>query len=388
MNRYKKWLFAFGILTTSTLAGFLLYFGLEKTKEVPLSKAVKVVKAEKKDAYLLYTEAFGTVVPHRALVLQPEVSGKILEIASQMEVGGIVQKGQVLVAIDPSNYETAVEEARAFLAKAELELKIEQGRKLLAQKEWELLDPEKKSSPIGQELALRQPFLHEKQACLQAAKAKLKKALLDVQRTQLEAPFNALVTEEFVEVGQVVTALSKVASLVSTDEFRIQVSVPYESLQWLSFPEKQGDFGSKVLVIQDLGNGEEIQREGYVLRFLGNLNPDSCTACVLVVLKDPFLLKNRYPEKGRERLPFLLGSRVKVQLPGQLLKQVSVIPVQALREQDKVWVVSDVGTVLVKEVRVLEKDSEKAIVLGLEEKERVIASPFFPVFSGMQVEIE
>ena len=80
-------------------------------------------------------------------------------------------------------------------------------------------------------LAQREPQLEASRLALKAAQSALKKAQLDLTRTTLRAPFNAMVVSENVDTGQLISPQTSVARLVGTDEYHVQVSVPVASLR-------------------------------------------------------------------------------------------------------------------------------------------------------------
>lgn len=352
-------------------------------KETPPKSAapVETVKVEfgpKK----LKISAFGTVQPNRELTVQSEVKGRVIELSPNLEPGGILKKGEVMLKLDPADYLNDLEQNRVKVEKAEFELIVEQGRKLVAEKEWQLLDPSFKEGGLGKDLALRIPHLREKEASLQGAQSSLDKSLADFKRTVIRAPFNALVLDEFVEVGQIVGALKDVAKIVATDEFRVQVGIPYDQLSWLQLPVEEGGHRESVAVFQDLGDNQLIKRKGHILRILGNLDPNGRMVQVQVGITDPLNLN----QKDSRMLPLLLGTYVEVVFEGPKFESVVEIPRVALREGNSVWVYNEEGKLEIRTVNVLFGDKHSVIIdKGLENGEAVILSDLPSVKSGMEI---
>ena len=146
------------------LAIFLILMRPSIEKAPPEEKItfVKTIVANPSNEKVVIS-AFGTIQGIRELTLHPEVSGKVIERAEELTEGGHIKAGEILLQIDPRDYETQVTQEKAAVAKAEFELKQELGRGMIAEQEWQLLNPEIKSSELGQELALRKPHLIEKQ---------------------------------------------------------------------------------------------------------------------------------------------------------------------------------------------------------------------------------
>ena len=372
------------LVTAAAAVTAALYFNKpEVEKVVPTVKRptlVETMTARPSDERVNIV-AYGTVQPNRQLTLQAEVNGRVIEMSENLDAGGLVKEGEILLKIDPRHYVTAVEQEKAAVQRAEFELQVEEGQQLVAKREWELLEPSVKTNEIGKQLALREPHIKQKVAALSAAKSKLEKALLDLKRTILFAPFNGFVSDEFVEVGQLISAQTKIATLISTNEFRVQVSIPYDQLAWVQMPSA-GSQGSPVTVTQDLGGGQEIQRRGEVLRLLGSLDSNSGMVRLLVVIQDPLGLSS--PDFNS--VPLLIGTRVGVEIEGPILSQVFALPRVALRENDCVWVVSNDNTLEIRDVTIASRAKETVIVTGgLNPGEKVVTSAIAVPVPGMEL---
>lgn len=383
-KRISQIIVGLAIIASAVVLSVILYLSKQEPKkieETPLPSLVETITVDQKNTPVTIT-AYGTVRPSRELTVQSEVSGRVIEQSPDLDEGGILKEGQIILKIDPRNYLTIVEQEKAAVAKAEYELKLERGKKVIAEKEWQLLDPSQKTSDIGRELALRIPNILEKEAALQAAKSKLEKALLDLNRTVLRAPFNAVVTEELVEVGQLLSPQTNVATLVSTDEFRVQVSIPFEDLFWISFPKEDKDVGTEVKVIQDLGGGRIIIRQGNVIRLLGTLDPQGRMARVLVGIKDPLSLK----KENQDKPPLLIDTYVQVQIQGSILKDVFVIPRKALREDNRVWVMNKDHELEIRDVTIANRTKDTIVISkGLHDQDKVIISQLPVAIPGMKL---
>lgn len=382
--KQKQVLLGFGIIAAAIVVSALLFVTApEAEKRVVSSSAplVQTVEARTNEAPVAFT-AFGTVQPNRELTVQAEVSGRVIEQSSDLDAGGLLEEGQVMLKVDPRNYLMVVDQEKAAVKKAEFELLSEKGRQVIAKREWELLGSETPISEISEELALRKPHLREKEAALTAAQSRLEKAILDLRRTVLRAPFNAMVTEEFVEVGQLLSSSTKVATLISTDEFRVQVNVPYDQLSSIKIPTKDDASGSPVKVTQDLGGSQKIVRDGRVLRLLGTLDPKGRMARILVVIDDPLGLEN----SEYRQTPLLVGTYVSVEIEGGELHNAITLPRAALREGEKVWVVADGDKLEIRDVEIASKTRDSIIVInGIEPEERVIVSSLPVAIPGMEV---
>ena len=148
---------------------------------------VRVIHPVPVDTNLAVT-AFGTVKAARELVVTQQVTGRVIEVSDQLIPGGQFKQGQVMIRIDPRDYEYALKQAEASLETAKFNLEMEEGRGRGAQRDWELLGDEVDIDDVDSRMALRAPHLAEKQAALASAKSRVEKANLDLSRTVIAAP--------------------------------------------------------------------------------------------------------------------------------------------------------------------------------------------------------
>lgn len=351
-----------------------------KTSRGETATFVEVLTAHRQDQRAVIT-VFGTIQAHQEITVQPEVNGLVVQQNPDLVKGGIIPEGVALLQIDPRDYQFAVDTERGALAKAEFDLKVELGNQAVAQREWNMLKPSPgEISALSKQLALRRPHLNEKQIALKAAKSRLAKSRLDLQRTILRAPFNALVLSESVEVGQLVNTQSSIATLVGTDEFRAQVSVPIHQLDWVEFPGPGTRLGSRVRIIRDIGQGEPVVRHSRVVELLGDVTQNGRMAQVLVSVPDPLELEQAHTI----RRPLLLGEYVRVEIEGPVLHDIVVLPRHAIRERERVWVKNADNQLEVRPIEiVLSRHDSVLIARGVEEGEQIIISQIPAAIPGL-----
>ena len=221
----------------------------EQQDPAPKVATVEVAEAVPIDQVAIL-RASGAVQPARQVTLIPEVAGRIVEVHPNLVPGGRVSKGEVLARIDPRDYRIAVAQEQARLRQAEVDYQLEIGRQGIARREWEILGDGRAASEVP--LALRAPQLVAAEHALESAKSGLERAQLNLGRTALRAPFDAAVLAESVDVGQVVSGATQVASLIGTEQVWVKVSVPVEQLAVVDVPGHGAEVGSAARVIQRL----------------------------------------------------------------------------------------------------------------------------------------
>jgi multidrug efflux pump subunit AcrA (membrane-fusion protein) len=141
----------------------------------------------------------GEVVPKVAVDVVPQVGGKVVNVSRSLVAGGFFRAGEILLVIDPRDYELAVERSEAAVARAQVALQREEAEALVARQEWDELHPNEEP-PTG--LVIREPQIRQARAELEAAKADLAVAELYLDRTRISVPFDGVVVSESVDIGQ------------------------------------------------------------------------------------------------------------------------------------------------------------------------------------------
>ena len=363
--------------------------------------------------------AMGSVMPARQVTIFPEVPGRIVYQHPELMPGGRFRKGEVILRVDPRDYDLAIRQQRAQVSTAELKLAQEQSLKAVAEKEWELLKGQVEPTQQGRSLALREIQLENAKVGVESAKSFLEKAELARSRASIRAPFNAVVVDEFVDKGQVVGNATRVAVLADADKFWVRASVPVDRLAWIQLPGINADRGSQVKVVQQAGQGMSIERSGRVIRLLSDLDPKGKMARVLVEVDQPLTgqqpgqtkldnaLGDAAPAKGaispmlegdaeagvatpaeqvRTAIPLFLGSYVTVHIQGPQLDRVLSLPRMALRDRNRVWVQNPEDKLEIREVAVVWSRGDVIFVSGnLKPGEKVITSRISTPVEGMLV---
>lgn len=331
----------------------------------------------------------GTVVPDRVVTLQPEVSGLLVHASASLQEGGRFARGEVVARVDDRDYRLALKQRKADVTRARFEVSVEQGRGLVAASEWKLLNKDIQTNAHGRALALRKPHLEAAQAMVGAAESALERAQLSVERTTVKAPFDAVVQSRRASLGQLVSPQTPLATLVATDRFLVQVSVPYEQLAAIDVPGLNGERGAPAIVVQQTGSGAPMRRKGRVLRLLGELDPQGRMARLMVAVEDPLGPSSALDARpGQPPLPLLLGAYVEVMIEGRELPGVYDIPRLALREGGQVWLAGSDDKLRVQPVQVAWRVKDSVLVDGgLSEGDRLIVSPIPSPVPGMALRV-
>lgn len=368
-----------------SIGGFIALSKLRQAaarqKPPPQIPVVQVVDS-RTETLPSHVSATGTVEAAKELVLSPEVTGRVTYVSPNLVTGGRVKQGETLLRIDASAYALQARQQKTAIQKAEADLRLERGRQEIAKQEWDLVGDG--TPPETAELALRKPQLDAAESGLDAAKTSLKQAQLNLSRTTIRAPMNAIVVAEQVEKGQVVAPGIQIGSLMGVEQFWVRVSVPVARLDDIQIPGLHGDEGSEARVLQRLGGDRRLERKGRVLRLLGQLDAKTRTAQLLIAVDAPL----EKPEAGSP-VPILPGAYVEVDIQGRAMTGVTKLPRSALTGGDSVWIVDKQNRLAKRKVEVRWGGDNDVYVGGeLKDGDRVVVSPLALPLPGQEVKIE
>ncbi|MFT6818287.1 MAG: RND family efflux transporter MFP subunit [Myxococcota bacterium] len=371
MNRYITGCLIPGVLVFLSVAVLaVLMFGLpERSVPEPLAAIpqVDVVAVVVRDVPIqIY--ASGTVRPSTQVTVIPEVSGRVVWQKPGLRAGSQLGAGEVFARIDNTPYQAQVAADRQRVLQAKLELSLEEGRQAVSEREFEILRPggDREASP----LTLRGPQLELARAAVTTAEAALAQSQRSLARTRLSVPFRSVVLSETLDIGQVVGMNSAVATLAGTASADVLVDLTLDEVGYLRIPGVTDGEASTATISQMVG-GQPLTRQGRVMQLLGQLDPQTRRAQVLVEV----------PEPTAGGLPLQPNAFVDVALAGITLNDSVTLPPEAVEDGNKVWIVDAEDTLQRRTVEVAWRLPE-AVVLrgGLEAGDRVVVSPLvFPV---------
>ncbi len=366
------------IVVATAVVGYLMSTSsrAQRSKPVRQARLVEVVEATPQ-SHTLTIEAWGSVLAARQVTLQSQVAGEVNHTSETFEPGAQVAAGELLLQIDPADYRLAIRQRSADLTKAKAELALEAGKGKVAEQEFALLNQASEPSQVQRRLMLREPQRETARADVSSAEAALAAAELDLARTQIKAPFNALVMERQVNLGTRVTSGANLATLVDTDTFWVELAVPEASLRWLKMPAG-GEAGAKVRLYQEQIWGKGRYREGRVIRLRGDLDEKGRMARLLVAVDDPLALADG------ELPALLLGSFVRAEIVGSELRDVLSLDRGWLRDDNTLWVMDRENKLAIRRLSLLYSGVNEVYVRGgLEAGDRIITSELAVAVAGM-----
>ncbi|WP_043316872.1 efflux RND transporter periplasmic adaptor subunit [Microbulbifer sp. HZ11] len=322
----------------------------------------------------------GEVRAHTAINLTPQVSGRITAIANSFAEGAGFEAGETLIQLDDADFQLNVAQAKARVAQAEVLLLQAKAAADIKRQQWLGLNPNKEPTP----LQVNKPQMLEAEANLRAAKAELADAELNLARTQIRLPYRGRVVSRDVGVGQYVTAGTSLGRIFATD--RVEVRLPLTDSQLLEldlplgFVASEETPGPAVTLSALVGNHEQ-RWQGHIVRTQASIDPQTRLIYAVAEVEDP------YGKGASDGVPLAVGLFVTAQAESTAQRDAIVVPREALRSADKVYVVDDNNRLDIRTVEVLSTaDNRVVLAAGVADGERVVTSTVANPVDGMEVQ--
>ncbi|MBC8380143.1 MAG: efflux RND transporter periplasmic adaptor subunit [SAR92 clade bacterium] len=353
-----------------------------KAEEPEAALAVKTQILNRTEV-TLSVESQGTVRPRTRTTLISEVSGTVLEVSDYYIVGGSFDAGDILMRLDPTDHEVALQRAKAQLISANALLELEKARAVQAKKEWEMTGRPESDAPI---LALRKPYLAEAEANILQAKAQLKQAELKLQRATIRAPYAGMVSLKSVDVGQYVTTGSRLGETFAIDFVEVRLPLTEKDLSQMETMSFQNSDVVNTVVLSGSANGNPASWSAVIVRTEGVVNELNRSQYVVARISNPYRLNQT---QTASTPPLLVGTFVTAKLKGKTLDNVFKVPRSALLQGSKVAVVDDMQRLRINSVNVVFSDEGYYYVSeGLKEDAEVVVSAIGTPIEGSKLEIK
>lgn len=340
---------------------YLAWWFISNRPETPTIEAPPaVVRVEgtklQRQTYPVRVRSQGTVQPRTRSTLLPEVSAKVLEVSPSFRPGGFFKSGEMLLKLDPVDYETALVVAKATLAQAEVILAEETAKAGQARENWRALG---KTGEPGA-LALRLPQVAKAEADVAAAKAQIAQAERDLERTMIRAPYDGQVLEQLVDVGQFVNEGTALGQIFAVDYVEIRLPLPEREMQFLSLPERFRDgattAGGAPVTLHTGLSGKIASWDGFLVRVEGAIDESTRQITAVAQVNDP------YAKRGDGHPPLRIGQFLEAEIEGQILNDVFVIPRRAVRAGNEILLITPENKLRRVTVDPIIADTEKIII--------------------------
>ncbi len=318
----------------------------------------------------------GSVAPRTETTMVAEVAGQIVSVSSNFIAGGFFRAGEVLLQIDPSDYETGLLRAQANLASRKAQYADQKARSEQALKDWSNLGRQGEPS----DLTLRKPQLAEALAAVQAAEAELKEAERNLQRTRIKVPYDGLVRSKLVDVGQYVSPGTPLGVTFAIDRAEIRLPLSNSDIAFLELPSATRlDKAQRVpvtLTAEDSGNGGQWQAE--IVRTEGIVDEKSRVVYAVAEIADPYAVLGM-----SDQAELKMGTFVRAEIQGLRVEDVVVLPRSVLRSDNTVLIANDERKLEIRPVTVVRAEPRFVYISsGIEGGDMVIKTALDALIPG------
>jgi RND family efflux transporter MFP subunit len=329
-----------------------------KTEAVWDVRAATVERRNHQPALLLY----GELVAGREVVIRPKVAGEVLEASDKLLIGSRFDADEIILRVDPFDYETAIDDLRAQRAEAEarrqelvanramdamlLELDREQQSIISRDVErFERLSGSRAASEkalddarialsrqIGtvsqreQSIVMLEARLAQQDAAIERLSVAEKRAERDLADTTVTAPITGVIAEVNAQIGQQLSVNDPIVRLIDDQSLEIsfQLSDADFGRLWQS-----GLIGQKVTGRWKLGRAE-FALPATIARVVPTIDPSAGGVTVFASIDD-----------NPEGVPLRPGAFIEVEMKDRLYQDVVELPASALFGESTVYVIED-----------------------------------------------
>ena len=318
----------------------------------------------------------GTTTPLTQTVLTAEVGGEVIYRSKKFSEGSSVIEGEILAKIDDTDLQLQYKNALLQLANAEVQYSLQLAETEVAKEAWEKI-----GGGVASDLTLKKPQLKQAEALLEVAKAQVSSAEKKLNKTEIVAPYAGRIQSVNIDLGTTIIPGQPVGALYTSSEIEVTLAVKDNDLQFLSIPmdgRKLNPSEQALVEIKSFYKGKNQTWIGRLERVDGVIDPITRMINLIAVFKNDFI------ETDKPNLP--IGLFVEAQIDGIILKDIFSIPVNAISENNEVYIVNNDSELVSRQLSILKKYSDFVIVKdGLKAGERIVISKLSTASNGIKV---
>jgi len=372
------------IATLATLVGLVATWVVLTAKSEPQAGApperpapmVEVITAAPAD-HELRVRTQGTVRAKTQVELAAQVAGRVVKVSENFADGGFFQAGDILLTIEPDDYEFALARTEAALAQAEQRLAEERGRSRQAEREWREL-----GSAEANDLFLRKPQLRAAELAVTAAEADVAASKLALDRTIIRAPFDGRVLQKRADVGQFVGNGTPLAQVYAIEA--LELRLPVSDAQLALLPESLltssvGLVGASAAITVNIGD-KVWNFSAPIVRAEAEIDRRSRVANLIAEFSGSPEIKEGRPE-------LTPGVFARAEIMGRPVPGVIELSNSALSPDGHILVVNEQSVLERRDVAVVNREKDRVWISGIGEGEAVVAQLNNTLFPGLRVQM-
>ncbi len=353
---------------------------------------------------------FGEIVSGRTVDLRPQVSGKIVHASPNLIEGGIVRGGEVIVHIDPFDYDATLRQRKAELTEAkgrlkELEaersgavslLKEDMTQLALRRKDaarrarltgsgagtvkssddaqLALSEAEQRHIEREKEIRSLRAAIEQQAAAIERLEVSVTIAERDLEETRIVAPYDGFVFSVETAEGKWLNVGDNIARLIDSNRLEAKFHISRTQFRRLS---AGGGYQLRPAKVIWRGRENETPYSAYIDRVGSEV--DATTGGVNLYAKI---------ETGGAETILRPGAFVEVYIDDAMFEGVARLPAAAIYDESAVYVVKD-GRLEARKIKVEARIGGDMLVSGALESGDMVATTKLPEISnGLKVEIQ
>ena len=353
----------------SAVAGTIVMFSLReeppRTERAVLDPLVEVMVLEPMTTNF-EIRSQGTVLPRTETVLSAEVAGTVRSISQKFIAGGVFEKAEVLMRIDPTNYTVAVDQAEALVKQRQIEFDG--------------------TSKLRSQGYRAESEYASAAAALASAGAELVRARRNLERTFIRLPYDGMVRAKEADVGQFVSPGTRLGVTFATDFAEVRLPLTDVDLAFVDLPDAAdisatGDAEGPLLTLSAIRKGQLQAWPARIIRTEGVVDEKSRVTYAVARVEDPYRLHTE-----GEILP--IGSFVSASIQGQQANDIVSVPRAAVRGANQLVFVNSDDRVEIRTVDVVRSDANFIFIKGAGESgRRIVLTALESPVNGMPVRV-
>lgn len=373
----KKIILPVFILLAAVAVFVVLVRTPERLSVVPPEQAVASVRVApvRSETIQLDVNSQGRVQASRRVSLSAAATGPVSWVSPSLRAGGFFAADEVILRVDSSDYETALERARSSLAQTETDARH-------AREEFE------RNSALAEQRLISESQVRDLQrqadnsaGRVRDAQGAVAQAELDLSRSEIRAPFDTIVESSNIDLGQHVGRGQALAVLLSTDEVEVRLPLAVSQLSYLNIPlGARGELPAEIAPLVRISGrlGDSIQTwEGRLVRMEASI--DTASNAVQAIVR---------VDQTASAIPLPIGLYVEAAIQGRNVDNLIALPREAVRGNSRVLVVDTENRMWYRDVDIMRLENDRVLIQGgLADGERICMSPIQAVVDGMRVNV-
>jgi len=311
----------------------------------------------------------GTIKAGTDIILTSEVQGRVQSISTHFAAGGFFEKSEILLEVDPVNYELDLAKVKSQVSKAELNLAR--------------VKADVRTNRLGK-TRVGLARVAEAKAQLNAAQADTERVRILLAKTEVRAPFSGRVLDKTVGTGQYISPGMQLGRIFATENAEIHLPLSDTQITLIDVPyhgNKSAEENPLVHLKAEYGE-TSFYWLGRIVGTEGGVNARNRLMYLIAHIEDPFADDPAQPQ----RPPLTVGKFVEAEIEGSSFDEIFVVPREAVRNSNQVLTVDKSQRLHIREVNILYRGKNNIYIKnGLNENDHIVMTPLDVVVEGMRV---